>query len=283
MGELELIRGVAARTRSAVVTGPAAAKVRGLQTLDRVERVDLLLPGAARASAACRGPQPAVYRSGYLAPEHVVEHEGLRVTSTIQMAFDTSRYHGPHAALVVLESARFRRPEVGEADLLELANTLPRAKGTKMFRKVIEHSAATSQTALETVGRHALIEARIPGLHSIRGQVGFEYYDLGRTLRRGRMDLLVNGFICVELDGRGKYTSDEVTFEERMREKFLLNQGYLVLRAGWADVWGGALEARVASAIRRMRFLGNDPFAGNVPAPLNDGEIQRRRPFYAGH
>ncbi|MDY5786140.1 hypothetical protein [Corynebacterium sp.] len=283
MGELELIRGVAARTRSAVVTGPAAAKLRGLHTLDRVSSVDLLLPGAVRAAKSRGGATNAIYRSGYLAPEHIVEHEGIRVVSTIQMAFDTCRYYGPLAALVVLESARFRRPEVTEAELLELADTLPRAKGLAMFRRVIAYSAATSQTALETVGRHALIEARIPGLNSIRGQVSFEYLDLARSHHHGRMDLLINGFICVELDGRGKYTSDIVSHEERFREKYLLNQGLLVLRAGWADVWGGVLEARVARAIRRMRCLENDPYAGNVPAPLNDGELKRRRVHYARH
>ena len=280
MGELEFIRGVGAATRTAVITGPAAAKLRGLQTLDRVDKVDLLLPGDMRAPKASTWPDGVAYRSGALLPEHVVSEQGLRVTSTIQMVLDTCRYHSPLAALVVLESARFRRPDVTCADLLSLAGTLPRSHGLRDLRRVIRYSAATSQSALETVGRYSIIEARIPGLLSIRGQAPFEYYDIAGNPLTGKIDLLLNGIIAVELDGQSKYTSEFVTADERIREKQLLNHGYLVIRAGWRQVWNGALALQVANAIRRVRFLGDDPYSGNVPVPLDDGELARRRAAY---
>ncbi|WKD57286.1 hypothetical protein CAPI_03630 [Corynebacterium capitovis DSM 44611] len=144
-----------------------------------------------------------------------------------------------------------------------------------------DYSASTSQSALETVGRHALIEAGIPGFRSIRGQVPFEYQDLAAVPLSGRMDLLINGFVCVELDGRSKYTSDFISAEERMREKFILNAGYLLIRATWKDVWRGTLVTNVANALQRVRSLADDPFAGNVPRPLRSGELEQRR--YRGH
>ncbi|WJY68487.1 hypothetical protein [Corynebacterium auris] len=280
MGELEFIRGIGSATRTAVITGPAAAKLRGLKTLDRVDTVDLLLPGDMRAPKASTWPDGVVYRSGALLPEHVVMEQGLRVASTIQTVLDTCRYHSPLASLVVLESARFRRPDVTCADLLSLAATLPRSHGLRNLRRVIRYSAATSQSALETVGRYCLIEAQVPGLASIRGQAPFEYYDIAGNPLTGRIDLLLNGFIAVELDGRSKYTSEIVTADERIREKQLLSHGYLVIRANWRQVWSGALALQVAHAIRRVRFLGDDPYSGNVPAPLNDGELARRRALY---
>lgn len=94
-GERALVTRVAAVCRTAVVTGPAAALVHGLPTLDRVRSVDLVLPGSTRAPSARTWPEHVTYRNGLLRPDDITTVDGIRVTSTLRCAFDTSRYYSP--------------------------------------------------------------------------------------------------------------------------------------------------------------------------------------------
>ncbi|WIM70426.1 hypothetical protein [Corynebacterium suedekumii] len=57
-----------------------------------------------------------------------------------------------------------------------------------------------------------------------------------------RVDLLINGWLVVEVDGEMKYrgafgvTPDEAIRRERRREKEIQNLGYVVLRISAADL-----------------------------------------------
>ena len=98
--ELELIKRVSKETRKAVITGPAAARWLGLATLDWVEQVDLLLPGASKAWGSKRGYTDRVYRSASISEGDIHIHKDVRVVTGIRALFDTYRYHGRQEALV---------------------------------------------------------------------------------------------------------------------------------------------------------------------------------------
>lgn len=174
------------------------------------------------------------------------------MTRLIVCLFDVYRYHGRLPCLVALESARNMWPELTRAKLLKLAAALPRAKGLRGFREVIGASVGTSESALETVVRDAIVTAGLPGVVDVRAQVAFSYRgeEFGEPLI-GRMDLLINGIVVVECDGR-EYHGHELTPDERYREKQLLNRGMIVLRVGWKEVREGTLVPLVGRALSNL-------------------------------
>ncbi|MBA4506239.1 hypothetical protein, partial [Corynebacterium sanguinis] len=149
---------IACRTASSAARPQRAS--RGLATFNWVTTVDVVLPNTTNAKS--RGGKNYRFRSGRLAPEHVEIVDNVSVTSRIACLFDICRYHGRLACLVALESARNTWPELTVVTLLEMSRGLPRAKGLRLFRQVIEASVGTSESALETVVRDLVV--RIPGV-----------------------------------------------------------------------------------------------------------------------
>lgn len=236
--------------RKAVLTGPAALRLMGVNTLYWVDSIDLVLEGATKAKARGTWPKGVVYRNGVLAEQHVRQRGEYKTTSLVMALFDTYRYHDRTSALVAIESA-LRLPGVTKAQLREWVTRLPRAQGLKGFRALVEYASVLSESPLETLGRDSILQARIPGLVSLEQQVEFRYETSWGEPKIGRLDLLVNGVIVVELDGRGKSAGDweGVTREERERERWAMHGSTVLIRATWEDVRGGSLVEWVREAI----------------------------------
>lgn len=243
--ELDLIKRVASQTRNAVVTGPAGARWHGLATLDWVGSVDLVMPGYSKAWGKARQYPDRVYRSGSITDEDFKEKDGVRVASMIRCIFDTMRYHGWLAALVQLESARAKWQSLTIDELLHRTSSLPRAHGLRKFRRLIEYSAATSESVLETLMRHEILQAiddgRLTGVNTLDFQVTFPITGADGNPTTPRVDVVINGELLVEADGALK--SDGTfgdplasTSAERHREKQLLNLGHPINRFGWDEV-----------------------------------------------
>ena len=240
----ELIMRVAQSTRNAVLTGPAAAKCYGLSTLKWVEKVDLLMPGASNSWGQRRSYHDRVYRSARISPEHTEVVNGIRVAQLVRCLFDSYRYYGRLEALVQLESARWKWPGLTEDELLLRTQSLPRAKGLKGFRDLIRYSTSTSQSALETLTRDALLQAiesgRLTGVESIEFQVPFTIRLPNDPPETSVVDILINGFLGIEADGEVKMSGIygnpvAVAASERLREKRLQNLGLVMFRVGWAE------------------------------------------------
>lgn len=252
--ELELIERVASSTKTAVVTGPAAARWMGLHTFNWVDNVDLLLPGSAKAWTPRDHHADRTYRSGRLNPVNVHEVRGIRVTTLNQCCYDSYRYWGRREALVQLESARNLAADLTVDRLLRSVEHLPRGKGIGEFRELIRHAAATSESPLETIARDAILRAaasgELPEVHTVECQVRFLIRDRYGRVVAARVDLLINGYLVVELDGRIKSDGtfgdpQQLTLEERLREKELQNLGLIVLRYGWDPVLSGAFLGQI--------------------------------------
>lgn len=240
--ELALIESVAKQCKTAIVTGPAAAKWAGLSTLNRVTKVDLVLPGEMRSWGKTYPDR--VYRNTVITPQEHHLRDGVRIATGIRSVFDSFRYHGSMEALVQLESARWAKPELTHELLLELAETLPRARGSKQFRKLIRHSADTSASPLETLKRDTILRAiangQLTGVETLEFQVGFHIKDPDGMPTTAWADALINGFIVVEADGLVKKDGTygdavAVTLSERHREVQLQNRGAEVVRTSWSD------------------------------------------------
>lgn len=238
--ELELIKRVASQCKNAVVTGPAGARWVGLSTLQWVTNVDLALPGNSREWG--KRYTDRTYRSGVMRPHEFNVDNGVRVAKGIRSIFDSYRYHGRMEALVQLESALWKFPRLTTQTLLEQSQMLPRARGTKEFRQLIEYAADTSASALETIRRDQILRAidtgELKGVRTLEFQVGFNISDLDGSPTTAWADALLNGFLFVESDGLVKKDGtfgDPVyaTLRERHREVEMQNRGAVFIRTPW--------------------------------------------------
>lgn len=264
--ELALIRKVSGRAKKAVVTGPAGARLLGISTYNWVEKVDLLKQGNGHGYGQSRPYTDRVYRSSSIDPEQIRTKDGIAHASLIRCFFDSFRYHGRMEALVQIESARYKWNTLTIEELLKRCESLPRAKGLREFRRLIEYSGSTSQSPLETLARDTILTAmaagELPEVHTVEFQIPFWIKARDGTMQIARVDILINGYLVIELDGSIKTDGtfgdpDFVTRDERHRETELQNQSLLVRRAGWTSGRGQPLLDLIRTAL------------ANHPAPVN--------------
>lgn len=251
------IRDIAGTFPRAAVTGPAAARLMGLPTLEWVEAVDLRYLSGAKPGKQPKDPR-VVYRGGNIRQDLVQESNGIATVHLIQVLFDIYRYYGRLDALVPMEHLRFHQ-QISQAALLNAAKRmLPRANGIRGFEGLVGWSAGTSQSPLETIGRDAVLRAEIPEAHSIEFQVGVVFEDRFAQQRFASVDMLINGWLVVEFDGRiksdGTY-GDGVTVLLRQldRQHEIQALGFSVVRAGWGDVVSGKLVRDLRRLLRAQR------------------------------
>lgn len=251
---LQEIREIAAAFPRAAVTGPAAAVALGLPTLGWVEAVDLRYLSGAKSGKQPKDPR-VIYRSGQVRSDLVQEHNGVTTVHPIHVLFDIYRYYGRLEALVPLEHVRFHQ-RISQEELLDAVHSmLPRANGIRGFEELVGWSAGTSQSPLETIGRDAVLQAGIPEIEKIEFQVAFDYAGPFGEHRTAVVDMLINGWLVVELDGRLKYDGTygaptDVMLAELERQKQLQSLGLAVIRAGWRDVMTGKLVSDIRRLLR---------------------------------
>lgn len=155
------------------------------------------------------------------------------VVSVLVMLRDVFRTEQPERALAVVDSAlhhRFLRP----ADLHALAALLP-----SHLAPLVREADGRSESGTETIARYLL---RLAGLR-VEPQVQIPGI--------GRVDLLVEGRLIVEVDGR-EWHDDQGRFEQdRRRDLVAATSGYRVLRFTWYQVlfrWP-EVEAAVLAAL----------------------------------
>lgn len=181
------------------------------------ERTDLIL--------SSNPPPRSTWFPGYeyrrqSIPDAYIRHIlGVRVLDPIQTWMDIAACHGLTEGLVaadwLLSTGCANRDEM--SDRLAEAG---RVRGIRDVRKALKFAVANSDSAWESFARGRLIEA---GITDIVTQAPVLDY---------RGDLLVAGFIIVEIDGAEKYRADPVgTIQrERHRERALQNAGFVLRR-----------------------------------------------------
>jgi very-short-patch-repair endonuclease len=193
---------VAAASLDAVVSCASAADLHGVPLLDRPRRLHLTVPRGA---------------NGRRLPSGVVLHRrdvpGLDgVTTLARTAADCLRCLPELAALAVVDGVLARGvPRAEVADQLG-------GRGAAEPRRLLALADGRAQAPGETVARLATARAGLP----VQPQV--------MIAGIGWVDLLVDGWIVVEIDGR-TYHSDEAAFaNDRWRDAELTIGGYAVLR-----------------------------------------------------
>lgn len=109
----------------------------------------------------------------------------------------------------------------------------PQFRGARAVREALGLFIPNAGSALESHARVLLVLSDVPGIESIAAQAAIRDPATGETYY---VDLLINGWLIVEIDGDVKYDgetygrTDDVIRAERSREKALQNTGRVVVR-----------------------------------------------------
>lgn len=219
---------------TAVVAGKAAARLWGISVHAwRDQNVDLLYLEGKRAGARSTWPPGWIYRSSYLSPDEVRDLGGIRVTSVVRTLRDIAAWHGELEGVVAMDSARAKWPDLTKATLRKHLLPGSRYAGKQQVERAIELSDEKSGSPLESHARFLLLEADLEGVVSIETQAKVTDPSTGQSFL---LDLLINNWIAVEIDGQVKYdgisfgATDDVIRRERQREKAIQNMGLLMIR-----------------------------------------------------
>ncbi len=202
-----------------ILVGRSAARVHGMWVFPLGhETVELSLRGGGSSPGRCAHPR-YTFRHSRLRGSEIREVNGLLVTSAIRTFADIARYHGFAEGLVAADWLRFRGLD---ADRLHREITdMGRLKGIGTVRRCAEYSTPVVDSGSESLARGLLITEGI-------GPLTPQY-----TIGGYRVDLLIGGWLIIEIDGAVKYRgpdAEAVRQREFNRQKEIANRGYVFLR-----------------------------------------------------
>ena len=148
-------------------------------------------------------------------------------------------------SLPMLDAARNR----GLYDVSTL--TIP-PTGSRLphLREALSLSSDRARSILETVARLQLIDM------GLRPQVGVWIEGVGEV------DMIILGFIVIEVDGWAFHSSKEQREKDLKRDRELLRRGYVVLRFTYDDVMNGDFAREVPESVKAIRGLVSHAEAG---------------------
>ncbi|MCI2238907.1 hypothetical protein MN205_10415 [Kineococcus sp. TRM81007] len=247
----------------AVERGEVVRPARGVFALPRCDRDHLaavLVDGALTCASAARAhglelleppgaPHVRCPRGSRLTHPRAVVHRrrpaGARVVDVLTAVLDCARCLSLPEAVAVCDSALRR----GLLDADDLAAPVGRLHRADPRARLVAHADARSDSLLESIVR---VELRERGLRvELELQVAHDEV--------GRVDLLVDGWLVVELDGYA-FHADRAAFRlDRRRGVELARQGRVVLRSTYEDV----LRRRewLVDAVVDVLAAGRPPFA----------------------
>ncbi|WP_170835441.1 type IV toxin-antitoxin system AbiEi family antitoxin domain-containing protein [Arthrobacter alpinus] len=232
----------------------SAARLLGLRVWNAGREIHVSSPSSLSATSKVRGV--TVHRRT-VAPEQLMRirhrHMGMvRLTSLEQTIVDCART-APFVTAVIIGDSGLHQGARLDA-MLALLGTLAGHRGVAAARKVIAALDIGSESAGETRTRLLISGMDIPAPE----------YQV-RIIVRGNAYRVDGAWwdikLALEFDGKTKYfdfkPTEEVIYEERLRERELMEAGWSFIRVVWADLADPELLRRriksaMANAQRRM-------------------------------
>jgi len=208
-----------------VVSHHDAAAIWGIELVHPAEQAHVTV---ARRRSRAALPGVRVHRRD-LAPEEVLERDGVLVTTPLQTLMDLSRCQPHPEAVAALDSA-LRADLVTETQLLDAAAGLPAGRGRPACRAAVVRVDPRSGSVLESLARLLFEDA------------GLRPFETQHLVRAGRSVVARVDFawpevrLIVEVDGFA-FHADRVRYRsDRRRGNSLVLAGWQVLRFSWEDV-----------------------------------------------
>ncbi|AKK04935.1 hypothetical protein CMUST_02955 [Corynebacterium mustelae] len=214
--------------RSAVLTGTAAACVLGIPFLgntSNLKTIYLTLPGRMKPSARYQWGGHVSYTARVLPECDIVYENGIRVTSIARTFLDLVVLESEEMAVSFIEAA-FYLKRASKTQVMRELMRMPALHGKPRALRLVATTRENSESLYETKARLMIEYANLSCVESIETQA---HVSCGGTVYR--IDILINGFLGVEIDGRCKTRNNpHALINERVREKRIQNQGYIIIR-----------------------------------------------------
>ncbi|GAB3553823.1 hypothetical protein GCM10027404_27090 [Arthrobacter tumbae] len=218
----------------------SAARIHRLSLWDVDDRIHITQP----SSGSSREHNPDVVRHrAKLLPSEVDMVDGLQVTSLARTVVDSARLVSFRQGLVTADHALHLG--VRRAELHQVLQRQAGYKGVQIARQVVENASALSESPGESLTAHLLAGMPIPQPEQqlvVRTRFGEHRIDFGWREQK----------LALEFDGKTKYfdyaPTPEVLFQERRREKALMEQGWVFIRLVWGDLFQEATRGRILKA-----------------------------------
>lgn len=235
----------------------SAARLHRLRLWNVDDRIHLIQRYANTTQQ--RSPQVVRHCTSLEDTETITLH-GVKATSLTRTIFDCARFLPYRQALIIADQGL--RKGVMRDDLEALANRFKGHKGIGTARRIVSDASPLAESPGESLTRHILLRMAIPAPQEqlvVNTRLGRHRLDFGWRDRK----------LALEFDGKAKYfdfaPTSEVLFEERRREKALVEDGWQFIRIEWKDLFREAeLQARILRAwhrtspmqAERVRFVG---------------------------
>lgn len=229
---------------SYVYSHTSAARLHGLflWNVDQLIHVTLPVnPSSARLGKDVRGHKLRLRSSEIVTKEH------LQVTDLERTVVDCALTLNYRQALIIMDHAL--RLGADKPLMQAHADSLPGRRGIRTLQSCLANADPTSESAGETLCRELLKRLKLP---MPEAQV-----EVQSRIGRYRMDFAwKKERVALEFDGEIKYfkyaRTDRVIFDERRREKALVEDGWFFIRVEWRDLFQEQeFKARILRALRR--------------------------------
>lgn len=141
-------------------------------------------------------------------------------------------------SLPMLDAARNR----GLYDISTLSIPLTGSRLPRL-REALSLSSERARSILETVARLQLVDM------GLTPQIGVWIEGVGEV------DMIILGFIVIEVDGWAFHSSKEQREKDLKHDRELLRRGYIVLRFAYDDVMNGDFAREVPESVKAIRGL----------------------------
>lgn len=249
-GGEELLALAAATTRAgpgAVVSHQSAAYLHKIALLGRKGPATVHLTYPPGRGWNSRGSLRL--HSALLAPEHITDVLGMRVTTGARTVVDLARTLPFRAGVVAADSALHQRLATGE-DLMSVLGMCSRWQGTTVAAEVIAFADRRSESPLESIARVVFRDGGLPPpkLQAL----------IGTAEEVARVDFFWDSYrTIVEVDGAIKYADPARAIAQLERDSWLRSLGYEVVHLTWEEITTRPelAVARIREAFRRGRLL----------------------------
>lgn len=209
--------------REAAITGRASAYLNDMWVANTpLEPVAL---AARHVPPRSQWPDGVQYIKARLAEKDLVRGTAMSTTSPLRTFLDVARLDGAAHALVIADWL-VKRGKFTSAQLQTLVELQPTFPGKVAARFAAQHASPRPDSAPEAYARGLLLAAGITDVQANVWVLDGKY----------RVDLLINGWLIVEIDGGVKYdgttygkTDDELRKEKRRQDE-IENDRFKVLR-----------------------------------------------------
>ncbi|MEZ2372282.1 hypothetical protein [Arthrobacter sp. RCC_34] len=181
-----------------------------------------------------------------LPEEHIEDIAGIRCTTLERTIIDCARIMPLEDAIVLADQALGLGADRGL--LLRMLDGMAGYRGVVNARRVVELSDPRSESVAESRARLLFHLENLPA--------PIPQWEVQTPLGRRFLDFAwPEELVAVEFDGEVKYfgstPTDRALYEERLRERHLMELGWRFVRLTWTDLErSGEVRRRITSALR---------------------------------